>query len=58
MSGIYSHEMPEPHCYIQLALLNVNLGIMRFALLTAVTMKGVFWDVTQYSLVDRYQHLV
>ena len=30
---------------------------MKFALLTAVTTKSVFWDVTQYSLVDRYQHL-
>lgn len=58
MSGIYSHEMPEPQCYIQLALSNLNLGIVRFALLTAVTMKGVFWDVTQYSFVDTYQHLM
>lgn len=46
-----------PQCYIKMALLNIMLGIVRFAVLTAVIMKSVFWDVTPYSLVDRYQCL-
>jgi hypothetical protein len=43
-----------PQCYIKMALLNIILVIVRFAVLTAVTMKSAFWDVMLYSLVDRY----